>query len=34
MSALVIATVALVPASMPAILTLSGWLEDWLTRRR
>jgi hypothetical protein len=34
MSALVITTVALVPASMLAILTLSSWLEDWLARHQ
>jgi hypothetical protein len=34
MSALIIATVALVPACMFGILALSFWLEDWLARRR
>jgi hypothetical protein len=34
MSALAVATVALVPAGMLALLLLSSRLEDWLARHR
>jgi Family of unknown function (DUF6069) len=34
MSPLLIATIALVPASILAILALGSYLEDWLARRR
>ena len=34
MSPLLIATIALVPASILAILALASYLEDWLARHR
>jgi hypothetical protein len=34
MSSLLIATIALVPAGLLAILALASYLEDWLARHR
>jgi hypothetical protein len=34
MSPLLVATIALVPIGMLAILALASYLEDWLARRR